>query len=194
MASQYAEWFTRISHDKDLFFLDPTELATLQSYLEGNLPLQDTISSLTAPTAPQWHSTQSSRVWAMLLSIAEEYGEAHDRIIDLIEALFSLPKPSQPNEMDWPGEKEFGFPRCWRDIHDSLWARESEIEYLSDSVATKWINYQAFTARLLASSLLSAHDRALLHTVDALEKTLEPKELTVRQDIDNRCCCTVLDL
>ena len=118
MASQYTEWFTRISHDRDLFFLDPTELTTLQSYLEGTLPLQDTVSSLTAPTTPQWHSTQSSRVWAMLLSIAEDYGEAHDCIIALIEALFSRPKPSQPNEQDWPGEKEFGFLRCWRDIHD----------------------------------------------------------------------------
>ncbi|GAB1198281.1 hypothetical protein APSETT444_007595 [Aspergillus pseudonomiae] len=121
MASQYAEWFTRISHDRDLFFLDPTELTTLQSYLEGTLPLQDTVSSLTAPTTPQWHSTQSSRVWAMLLSIAEDYGEAHDCIIALIEALFSRPKPSQPNEQDWPGEKEFGFPRCWRDIHDCFY-------------------------------------------------------------------------
>jgi hypothetical protein len=102
MANQYTEWFTSKVNDKETFL----ELATLQSYIEGNLCLQDAFSKLAAPVQYRWNSSQTGRAWNMLLDLAADYEEAQDGRVTLIEALFSQPKPSKPDEEDWSEDKD----------------------------------------------------------------------------------------
>ncbi|KAE8386440.1 hypothetical protein BDV23DRAFT_187249 [Aspergillus alliaceus] len=178
MTATYAQWFASASQDED-FFLEPSEHSTLQSYFEGNFSLQDAVSRLTGPSKPQWNSHQASQVWEVLLTLAEDYDEAHDDIISLIKALLS-----QSDAKGRADEEMYGFPFCWRAHHDSLWAQECNIKSFSDPVGSKWVTYQAFTARLIASSLVGAYGWVLFHTVDALEKPVNPEKLTARQDVD----------
>ncbi|PLB54763.1 hypothetical protein P170DRAFT_460807 [Aspergillus steynii IBT 23096] len=179
MTSIYTNWFTSVK-DEGLSF-SPFHLTTLQSYLDGSIPVTDAASQLLDPSQPQrWD--YSCYPWEVLLFLAKDHEEAHEDIISLLHAIFDLPPPFNTDEANWTLEKETIFPQVWRDLRDSLEAQYHEVKILSDPMYAKWVNYHAFTGRLISSSLMEPYYWALHLTVEALETKVDDSKPTAKQD------------
>ncbi|KAI9927599.1 hypothetical protein MW887_003219 [Aspergillus wentii] len=177
--SQYEEWFSAVSTGK-VFDCNPRELTIFRSYLDANLSPAEAAEQLTAPAPPQWNSSFTGRLWTMILFLAKDYEEAHDDLVALVQEFFT----AEPGDIDWAEEKKTYLPESWRATYDYLASDHSEIGNLTDPTSAQWVNYNAFTARLLSVSVLKTQYWALRLVVDALEKKVDLTKPTARQDGD----------
>lgn len=129
--STYDNWFAAIKADQETFFyLNHDELDILQLYLQGDLDLADAVFQLTAPVQPQRYSDRAGRLWTVVLRLAMDHEDAQEGLVNLIRELFALPPPPDSKHANWAKEKGEGFPRSWRDTHDS--------KHLFPSPRRKW--------------------------------------------------------
>lgn len=184
----YKEWIAA-ENEKDAF--ERPELEALEAYLNESSSLSEAVQRITA-RSNTWATSQPARVSWMLLHLARNCPDVHERIIDVIKAIFMTPHPKDNDEIDW--EQESGcFSLAWREMHDSesssysccvtqeinrfavtTLAFDETQNAVSDEAARHLINFHAFTAACIAEgiSLLSL-GWGFFAVVQGIEKNLQ---------------------
>jgi len=108
MANTYTDFFSVYRAQPD--FNKELETGVLESYLEGKLTAEEAAEQITAPSSDR-HQPPNARVGKiceLFLACAEEVPDAHPQLLELFQAIFSLPKPERKNtwDVDWSNEKQ----------------------------------------------------------------------------------------
>ena len=150
------------------------------------------------------------KIWNLLLACAEEVPNAQPQILNLFNAIFSLPKPEGKNgwDVDWSNEKQReGLGWTLEGLHSCMFlafpgseigkmvgltmmmkALKSNIQEKSSSSASgvslkdRWANFHAFTARAESVGIMYSNITwAIPLIVSTLEKKVATKDTKSKQ-------------
>lgn len=114
MTTDFNQW---IAARKEGEASESPELEALESCLDESISLSDAVQRITARSYT-WNSSQPARVSWMLLYLARDRADTHECIIEIIKAIFALPPPEDPNEINWREETDC-FRFAWCSMQDS---------------------------------------------------------------------------
>jgi len=101
-------------------FQDELEISVFESYLASTLTVAEAAQAITAPSSDrrQAANAQVGKIWN-LLKCGEEYPDAHEQVIELLQAILGLPTPEAKSswDVDWKEERQ-GLSWTWRIAHD----------------------------------------------------------------------------
>jgi len=120
MANAYTEFFS--TYRAQPAFNTELETVILESYLEGISTLKEAAEQITAPASDrrQPSNARVGKIWELFLSCGEEVPDAQTPVLELIQAIFSLPKPKGKDtwDVDWSKEKQSeGLGWTWEGAH-----------------------------------------------------------------------------
>lgn len=85
MASIYDNWMRTLNEEDD-DLAGPEEQAALLSYLNGTTTAKEAAPQFTEP-----ENRSAVHTWSLLIDAAEEFPQAHQRLVELLDVIAKLP-------------------------------------------------------------------------------------------------------
>lgn len=136
MSSKYDVWMQKMLNEADDYVASPVELKAMLDYLNGETTADEAAPRYTGDAAKsENHATVY--IWALIMDVAEEFPQAHEKLVELLKAIVRLP----PLMHDGRTIKSLNQWEYWKDLPEF----EFELRENHDGESTPIFQYESST-------------------------------------------------